>query len=455
MRARIEPGGTVGGETLVPGDKSIAHRWLVLAATARGESSLHNLPPALDVRSTARCLAALTIEARDVLEAWASNPPDLDDAHGFTFNKGEPRSTSPRLDLSSAGRAVLQVPGGPLDCGNSGTTIRLLAGVLATCPFTSTLTGDESLRRRPMERVAEPLRMMGATVRTDEGRPPVEITGGRLHGIRFEGAVPSAQVKSAVLLAGLAAEGPTAVSEPAPTRDHTERALRHLGAPIRVGEDGAIIVEAFQHGGFDASVPGDVSSAAFLAVAAALTGARLTVLGVGLNPSRIGFVHVMARMGVRLEGVVTRDELGEPVGELRVEATGDLRGTTVEADELPLVIDEVPALALLAANADGETLFRGAGELRVKESDRLSGLASLVRSLGGHAQVQGDDLLIGGGGMEGGRGEAHGDHRMAMALTVAGVATRSPVEVEGVEAADVSFPGFIRTLRALGARIDG
>jgi 3-phosphoshikimate 1-carboxyvinyltransferase len=296
---------------------------------------------------------------------------------------------------------------------------------------------------------------MGAEVRTDGGRPPIEITGTRLHGIRFRSEVPSAQVKSAVLLAGLAAEGATTVSERIPTRDHTERVLLHLGAPIRRHGSGSVTVKAFEPPGFEASVPGDVSSAAFLVAAAALTGARLTVLGVGLNPSRTGFAAVMARMGVRLALEVAGNELGEPLGELRVEPSGDLRGTTVDPPELPLVIDEVPVLAVLAASAVGETWFRGAGELRVKESDRLAGIAELVRSLGGDAEVHGDDLLLAGGGLKGGRGHARGDHRMAMALTVAGLAARSPVEVEGIEAADVSFPGFVETLRRLGARIDG
>ena len=333
--------------------------------------------------------------------------------------------------------------------------MRLLAGVLAASPFTSVLVGDESLRGRPMDRVAEPLRQMGADVLTTDGHAPVQVTGGALRGIRFETPVASAQVKSAVLLAGLAAEGETTIVEPVRTRDHTERALLHLGAPVQSSGAGRVTVEAFQHGGFSAEGPGDVSSAAFLVAAAALTAGELTVSAVGLNPSRTRFIDVMGRMGVVIEHLQTGSELGEPVGDLHVAKCEGLRGTTVGPDELPLVIDEVPALAALAAHAVDATRFLGAGELRHKESDRLHGLARLVRSLGGHAAVEGNDLVVVGGGLAGGSAHAGGDHRIAMALAVAGLAARGPVEVEGMEAADVSFPGFLETLRGLGAQIGG
>jgi 3-phosphoshikimate 1-carboxyvinyltransferase len=333
--------------------------------------------------------------------------------------------------------------------------MRLLAGVLASCPFALVLTGDQSLRSRPMERVAEPLRRMGASIETAEGRPPLSVLGGPLRGIRHTTAVASAQVKGAVLLAGLAAEGTTTVVEPAPTRDHTERALAHLGGPVHIAPNGEVSVDAFAHEGFSARVPGDVSSAAFLVAAAALTGGGLTLERVGLNPSRSAFRAVMERMGVRTRASVEDTELGEPVGRLEVLPGEGLRGTTIDPSELPLVIDEVPALTALAAHAAGESWFLGAAELRVKESDRLGGLAEAVRSLGGEAAAQGDDLVIGGGGLAGGEVDAGGDHRMAMALCVAGLKARSPVEVEGVETADVSFPGFVETLRALGARIGG
>jgi 3-phosphoshikimate 1-carboxyvinyltransferase len=304
-----------------------------------------------------------------------------------------------------------------------------------------------------MERIAEPLRRMGARVLTHRGRPPLEIEGGPLRGADHELTLPSAQVKSAVLLAGLAAEGRTSVLESAPTRDHTERALKHLGAPISV-VDGRIVVERFQHGGFAASVPGDISSAAFLIAAAALTGQELTIDGVGLNPTRTHFLTVMERMGIEVVRTVTGHELGEPLGEVHVAPCEGLQGATVEAAELPLVIDEVPVLAALAVHAAGDTRFVEAGELRVKESDRLEGLAGEIGSLGGRAIVEGDDLVVAGGDLEGGRADARGDHRMAMALVVTALGARSPVEVEGVEAAEISFPGFIETMLSLGARIE-
>jgi 3-phosphoshikimate 1-carboxyvinyltransferase len=331
--------------------------------------------------------------------------------------------------------------------------MRLMAGILVACPFESTLIGDASLSARPMERVAEPLRAMGGAIRTTDGHAPLEIRGGDLHGIEHVCAVPSAQVKSAILLAGVAAEGPTSVLEPARTRDHTERALAHLGATVRA-QDLRITIEPFAHEGFAAEVPGDVSSALFLIAAAALTGRSLTVTGVGLNPTRTHLLEVLARMGVATRVEVERDELGEPVGTILVAEAADLRGTTVTEEELPLLIDEVPVLAMLAAHAAGETWFLGAGELRLKESNRLGGVADAIRELGGAAGVEGDDLVVAGGGLRGGRVSSGGDHRLAMAFAVAGLAAEGSVTVEEMEAADVSFPGFARTLAGLGARVE-
>ncbi len=345
-------------------------------------------------------------------------------------------------------------PPGPLDCGNSGTTLRLLAGLLAPAAFTTTLTGDASLVRRPMERVAEPLRLMGADVRTTGGHAPVVIRGGRLTGIRYEVPVPSAQVKSAVLLAALSAEGDTVLVERALTRDHTERALAALGAPLR-RELGVVTIGPYQHGPLEGAVPGDVSSAAFLVAAAALTGGTVTIQGVGLNPSRTHFLEVMGRMGVRTRARPTGEVLGEPVGDLEVLPCDGLSGIVVTERDLPLVIDEVPVLAALAAHARGETSFQGAGELRLKESDRLAGLAEAISALGGEAGVLGDDLVVAGGGLRGGSADARGDHRMAMALSVAALAAAGPSQIEGAEWAEVSFPGFVDTLRLLGAEIGG
>ena len=452
MHAVVYPGGFSGGSICVPGDKSIAHRWLLLAATADGRSELRGLPQALDVKATARCSAKLAPgEARVALDGWASWPSPEADRDGSTTNDPRPRAVG--LVLEAHGRGGLEAPDGALDCANSGTTMRLLSGLMASAPFETTLVGDESLSGRPMERVAEPLRRMGAEIRTTDGHAPLVVRGGDLRGIEHRVQVPSAQVKSAVILAGLAATGQTTVREAAPTRDHTERALAALGAPTAFGP-GGVTVEAFQHRGFSATVPGDVSSGAFLVAASALTGAGLEIRDVGLNPTRIRFLDVLERMGAVVQTSVERKELGEPVGTLRVEPTRGLVGTMVEADELPLVIDEVPVLAFAAACAPGTSRFAGAGELKMKESDRLVALERSIVALGGDARVEGDDLVVGGGGLRGGRMPASADHRIVMAAAVAALAARGPTTIHGIEAAEVSFPGFVDVLRALGAELE-
>jgi len=290
-------------------------------------------------------------------------------------------------------------------------------------------------------------------VRTTDGHPPLVVTGGRLLGIEHPMEVPSAQVKGALLLAGTGASGETFVIEPAATRDHTERALDALGAPVR-REGLRVGIARFQHEGFEATVPGDPSSAAFLIAAAALRGSGVTIEGVGLIPTRLRFLRVLSRMGVTTETAAVGKQLGEPVGWIHVAPTGALRSTMVEAHELPLVIDEVPVLAMLGTHAPGETWFLGASELRVKESDRLTALTEGIRSLGGHAAAESDDLVIAGGGLRGGVASSRWDHRLAMAFTVGSLAADRPCEVEGVEAADVSFPGFAETLRSMGAAIE-
>lgn len=453
MRITVTPGGSVGGEARVPGDKSIAHRWLILASIASGRSRLVGVPTSLDVRSTARCLASVTGAARPALDAWASNAAASVEDGGSTWNHSEPVDGKRTLEVEGEDRNGLTAPSSPLDCGNSGTTMRLLAGLLAAATFPSRLSGDASLSRRPMERIAEPLRLMGADVRTSTGYPPLTVEGSILNGIDFTSPIPSAQVKGAVLLAGLAAEGSTTVRESATTRDHTERALQALGGPVDRGP-GRVTVRRFQHDGFSATVPGDPSAAAFLVAAAALTGSSLEIHELGLNPSRLHFLDVLRRMGVHTEHRTVREELGEPVGELFVEPRGTLVPVRVEPDELPLVHDEVPMLAAVASHALGDSWFLGAGELRVKESDRLDTVASGITDLGGTAAVEGDDLVLFGGGLRGGKARAQGDHRVAMALTVAALAADAPCEIEGAETADVSFPGFHEAIGALGARIE-
>jgi 3-phosphoshikimate 1-carboxyvinyltransferase len=452
MEVTVGRGRSFGGRTRVPGDKSIAHRWLLLAATAIGRSEIEGLPAALDVRSTARVCAALARgDAAAALERWASNPPVAGHGEGSTANKVEPRPAG--LAFEARGRGGLEAPWEALDCANSGTTMRLGAGILAAAPFRSILVGDESLSARPMERVAEPLRAMGARVETESGHPPVVLRGGPLSGITYRSPVPSAQVKGAVLLAGIAADGETSVSEPAMTRDHTERALEALGAPIRITSE-AIRIARFQHEGFRARVPGDLSSAAFLLAATLASGGHLEVEGLNLNPSRNHVISVLERMGAGIELDVEGSELGEPVGRLRLDGSAGVRGTVVTGDELPLLIDEVPVLAALAAAAAGPTSFEGAGELRVKESDRLAGTLALVRTLGGGAELDGDDLTVSGGGLPGGVSiDPAGDHRMAMAAAVAACASERPVTIARAEIADVSFPGAFETLETLGAEV--
>jgi 3-phosphoshikimate 1-carboxyvinyltransferase len=453
MRIRVMPGGRLQGTVRVAGDKSIAHRWLILASTASGRSRLTGLPDALDVGSTASCLANLTVKARPALDLWARNVSSSVEGGGSTWNHTLGEASNGTLEVEGEGRDALVAPSGHLDCGNSGTSMRLLAGVLAAARFTSELRGDPSLSARPMERVASPLRQMGATVRTADGQPPLVVSGGRLAGIEHRTEVPSAQVKGAVLFAGVHASGETFVLESALTRDHTERAFEALGAPVR-REGLRVGISWFQHEGFDAAVPGDPSSAAFLIAAAALTGSEVTVEGVGLNPTRLHFLEVLSRMGVSTETSVMGEDLGEPVGSIHVASEASLHPTTVEADELPLVIDEVPVLAMLATHAPAETRFLGASELRVKESDRLTALAEGIRTLGGHAAAEADDLVIAGGGLRGGVASSGGDHRLAMAFAVGALSADRPSEVGGMEAAAVSFPGFVQILRSIGAGIE-
>jgi len=435
----------------VPGDKSIAHRWLILATTARGTSRLLGLPPSLDVRSTASCLAEVSGRGRPALEAWAVNVWGAAEGHGSTWNPGDPQVPEQVLEVEGEGRSGLVEPSVDLDCGNSGTAMRLLAGMLAAAPFKSTLVGDRSLSARPMERVAVPLREMGAAVRTTDGHAPITIQGGDLHGIVTTLPLPSAQVKGAILFAGLGANGTTVVTEPVPTRDHTERAFAALGLPVHVEGSTITVRGGSDHDPFEATVPGDPSSAAFVVAAAALSRTALSITGVGLNPSRLHYLEILSRMGVRTRLTAEREELGETVGELWVAPDAELVGTEVGADELPLVIDEVPILALLATHARGETWFADVGELRVKESDRLAGIARGIVALGGHAGAEGDDLVVSGLGLRGGVADAQGDHRLAMAFAVAALRAEAPCDVSGMEAAEISFPGFLGVMRGLGA----
>ncbi|MDP9243379.1 MAG: 3-phosphoshikimate 1-carboxyvinyltransferase [Actinomycetota bacterium] len=456
MRVRIEPAPLRSAEISVPGDKSIAHRWLILATLAQGRSELGGLPEALDVRSTASCLAALAPGTGEAHMEWGRSARPNGEVPGFTWDAPSPHPSMSPLRVEGEGWESLKDPSDPLDCGNSGTTMRLLMGVVAASQAGARFVGDESLSRRPMERVAGPLRQMRAHVRTTDGGPPVEVQGRPLAGFDEVIAVASSQVKSAILLAGLRASGRTVVRQPAQTRDHTERALAFLGADVTV-EPGLITVARSDLPGFRGTAPGDPSSAAFLLVAAALAGSGLVVRGVGLNPTRTAFLNVLRRAGLSIEERVLSEEVGEPVGEIELSArTSDLRAVSVEADEFPLIADEVLVLAAVAANVEtgGSSRFAGARELRVKETDRLTGIVEGIRGLGGDAEIEGDDLVVRGGGLAGGSADGRGDHRLAMALAVAATSARGGSEISGMESAAISFPGFLSTLRQLGAAVD-
>ncbi|MDN5864263.1 MAG: 3-phosphoshikimate 1-carboxyvinyltransferase [Gammaproteobacteria bacterium] len=424
----VSRGGPLTGTLAVPGDKSITHRALMLAALARGESHIRGALDAGDTRATAAALVALGAKVD-----WPA---------------------SGTIQVQGCG-GRWRSPAGTLDLGNSGTGMRLLAGALAGRGISATLDGDASLRRRPMERITAPLRAMGATLQTRNGCPPITVAAAdRLHGIAYRLPVASAQVKSALLLAGLAADGPTRIVDPFHTRDHTERMLPRFGAALR-GRGDALIVRPGALECTDITVPADASSAAFLAAAALLVpGSRILLPGVGANPTRTGFFDLLGRMGASLEWRNLRDVSGEPVADLHVEAR-PLTGVRVEAREVPRTIDELPALMVLAAGAAGETVIEGADELRHKESDRIEAMRAGLETLGTELRVSANRIRIPGGGLgRGGRVEAACDHRVAMALALAGLATPEPVTVAGAEWIDASFPDFAERMRAAGVTLE-
>jgi 3-phosphoshikimate 1-carboxyvinyltransferase len=419
------------GVLRVPGDKSISHRALLFAAMADGPTTISRLAGGDDVRHTAAALASIGVELATTSDEVG----------------GE------RLVVRGRGVDAMHEPSDVVDCGNSGTTMRTLAGLLAGRPFLAVLDGDASLRTRPMRRVVDPLRAMGATIDGREGGAlaPLSVRGGHLRGITHSPSVASAQVKTALVLAGLQAEGVTIVTEPARSRDHTERMLRALGAPVEV--DGlSVRVRAGAPEPFDLVVPGDPSSAAFWCVAAAITpGSEVTIADVGLNPTRLGFVDVLRRMGASIEVRVTGTNLGEPVGELHIRATS-LVATAIGAEEMANVQDEIPVLAVAAAFADGVTEITGAQELRVKESDRIATVAALLGALGVGVETADDGLSIRGGVPRPGRFESHGDHRLALAAAVAAHALDGESSVAGWSAASVSYPEFLAHLGELTGR---
>ncbi len=426
---RFDPAGPLRGTVTPPADKSISHRAALLGAMTADPVTIRNYLRSDDTDSTLKAIQSLGAGVE---------------------------GTEAELVIRGVGlHTAFETTGGLLDVGNAGTLMRMLPGWLAGQPGGAwTLDGDASIRARPVDRVAEPLRLMGATVEAREGRfPPLTVHGAELMGLEHELPVASAQVKSCLLIAGMLAEGQTAVTEPRPSRDHTERMLSGARAPfVREGRT-ARISQVDELELDDVVVPGDASSAAFLVAAACLVPrSRVVIADVGLNWTRTGFLRIAQRMGAVLLGDL--EEVGtvadaEPTGEIDV-AAAPLVGTVVEADEVPLAIDELPLVALLGCFADGETAVRGASELRHKESDRIAGVVDGLRALGADIEGTADGFAVrGGGGLRGGSLEARGDHRLAMLGAVAGLASEEGVEVVGVEAASVSYPTFERDLAAL------
>jgi 3-phosphoshikimate 1-carboxyvinyltransferase len=419
----IVGGGRLTGLIRVPGDKSVSHRALIFGALADGITQVRGLAPGADVRSTRAVLAALGVKI-----------------------DGGP------ADVRVTGRGVggLQAPQGDLDAGNSGTTMRLMAGVLAGHPFKATLVGDDSLMRRPMERVAVPLRTLGAKVElSPKGTAPMTVTGGHLRGAKCELSVASAQVKSAALLAGLHAAGRTTVVEPAATRDHTEKMLALFGAPpersgLSTSVEGGRRLRAAL-----IDVPGDPSSAAFWCVAAAVApGSDLKVRGVIAGPTRTGFLNVLSRMGAEIKRRPSAPLAGEECEDLTISAR-PLRAVDVREEEIPGLVDEVPILALAAALAEGESRFRGLDELRHKESDRLAGIAALLSKFGASARVEGDDLVVKGPTkLVAATVDSLGDHRLAMTGFIAGFLARGTTTVLGADCAEISYPSFYEDFQA-------
>ena len=419
----------VRGVVRPPGDKSISHRALMLAALARGTSKLEGLLTGADVKSTARVLRQLGVDIAPIRDSGTVT------VHASRISR----------------------PSSRLHCGNSGTTARLMLGILAGQRFPATLTGDASLRRRPMRRVTEPLRTMGAEITEGRGDAlPLTIRGGRLHSLTYATPVASAQIKSALLLAGLTGGVAVTIREPYRSRDHTERLLAHLGLGLHE-RDGAIVYEPPSSRdaravvpAFQLAVPGDASSAAFLVGAAALAqGGELVIENVGVNPTRTGFLVVLARMGARVERVNLRDAGGEPVADL-VARPGALRATEVTAAEVPTLVDEVPILAVLASRAEGETVFREVGELRVKESNRLELIAANLRALGVEAEARGNDLHVCGTTRPPrGRVDTARDHRLAMAFAVLGTVLGADVRLSERASVAISYPRFFADLKSI------
>lgn len=430
----VHPASRVRGHITIPGDKSISHRYALMAAMADGTTTITGYAPGADCASTLSCLASLGVSI--------SGPAGTPDAH----------PDQRVVAVTGRGLGGLRASDTPLDAGNSGTTLRLLAGILAGHPFDSVITGDASLRGRPMRRIIDPLSRMGATLHGAEDRPPLTIQGAALHGIHYTPPVASAQVKSAVLLAGLHASGDTVVTEPQLTRDHTERALPLFGVAL-IREHGDIRLRADQRlRATNVRVPGDASSAACWAVAAAaLPGSDVTLDAVGLNPTRTGFLSILRRAGAQIDVSPGPPAGDEPIGTLRVRHQG-MAAIEIGPTEVPGAIDELPLLAALATHG-GALRVTGAGELRHKESDRIAALATGLRGLGGHIEETEDGFqVLGDRPLRGGTADAAGDHRLAMAFAIAAIGAHAPSEIHHADVVNVSYPGFFDILARLSVQ---
>jgi 3-phosphoshikimate 1-carboxyvinyltransferase len=423
------PSRKLGGIIEVPGDKSISHRALMLGGLAEGMTRISGFLAGEDCLSTLAALQAMGVRIR--------------------------RPAPTEVIVHGAGMESLRAPAAPLDMGNAGTAIRLFMGLLSGAPFDTRLIGDQSLMRRPMERVAVPLRLMGAQIETREGRPPVVIHGGApLHGIDYVLPVASAQVKSAILLAALSAAGTTRVTEPAPTRDHTERMLGGFGVQVERSGSSASLVGGQRLRAHALAVPGDMSSAAFFLVAGALASVDgLTVRNVGINPTRTGLLEILRLMGADLSIVPHPLQGPEPTADITVRSA-PLHGIRVPAELVALAIDEFPVLFIAAAAASGETIVTGAAELRVKESDRLAVMAEGLTALGVQCELLADGLRIVGGPIHGGTVHSHADHRIAMAFAVAATRATGAIRIEDVANVATSFPGFPELARSVGLQIE-
>ena len=428
----VRPAGNVRGSVRLPGDKSISHRYAMLAGIAEGESRLENYSTGADCASTLGCMRSLGVE-------WERK----DGADSVIEVKGR--------------RLALAAPSVPLDCGNSGSTMRMLSGIVAGQKFSSEMVGDESLSRRPMERVIKPLSAMGAQIASQEGRPPLRIKGGALKAIDYKMPVASAQVKSCLLFAGLFAEGETRIEEPMRTRDHGEMALRAFGVKLdrkSVGQGSEVRIRGGQRlRGIEARIPGDLSSAAFFLCAAALfPGSALTIPNLLMNPTRARLLDILMQMGLRISVMQIEEIHGEMVGTLQAGGS-ELKGTTIAGTDSAALIDEIPVLAAVAPYTEQGIEVRDAIELRVKESDRIAAVATNLRLMGAQVEEREDGLRIPGGQtLHGAELDSFGDHRIAMAFAVAGLRARGETLIRGAESAAISYPGFFQTLEVITER---